>query len=95
MGPTTLLTTPSAVLIGHEDWVHSVRFRPQASKGPSSNEGPPDLLSCSMDRTMVLWRQEVTTGLWLSESSFGDAGARWVANNVYDMYEPYISFFVV
>lgn len=74
VGPVTILVTSTAVLVGHEDWVHCVCFRPRSSNKASCT-GPPDLLTCSMDRTLVLWRPEANTGLWMAETSFGDAGA--------------------
>lgn len=81
VGTATLEASSTAVLVGHEDWVHSVRFRPphtgdhHTKASHSSVCTVPELLSCSMDRTMVLWKPEATSALWMAESSFGDAGA--------------------
>lgn len=107
--------------MGHEDWVHSVCWRPrqqpvaphqqhnghqqetgqeerngqQQQKGqeqrnrqeqqngqkqPEWEQQAPSraeltLLSASQDRSMLLWRCDVASGLWLSEASVGDAGA--------------------
>ncbi|GIL68204.1 hypothetical protein Vafri_21466 [Volvox africanus] len=33
------------------------------------------LLTTSMDRTMIIWRFEADSGLWMNEASLGDAGA--------------------
>ncbi|KXZ43915.1 hypothetical protein GPECTOR_77g12 [Gonium pectorale] len=33
------------------------------------------LLTASMDRTMVIWHYEPSSGLWMNEASLGDAGA--------------------
>lgn len=44
------------LLVGHEDWVHSVMWQP----GVGHQE--PCLLSSSMDRTMMLWRRDADTG---------------------------------
>lgn len=55
--------------------MHCVCFRPGT---PLSGHALPDLLSCSMDRTMVLWRAEPSSGLWMAETSFGDAGGMLV-----------------
>lgn len=41
-----------ALLAGHEDWVHGVRFHASSSKSELT------LLSSSMDRTMMLWRRD-------------------------------------
>jgi elongator complex protein 2 len=79
-----------ALLVGHEDWVHSVCWRPAAgnsggggsgSSGSSNGGGGAPrrgalcLLSASQDRSMLMWRCDVPSGLWLSEASVGDAGA--------------------
>ena len=50
-----------ALLVGHEDWVHSVQW--QGSSGPGLQAQPLCLLSTSMDRTMMLWRPDPATGL--------------------------------
>ena len=62
-----------SVLIGHEDWVHSVAWQPVASEAPQQR---PCLLSASMDRTMMLWRPDAATGLlvcvvWVPQSKAG------------------------
>ena len=46
-----------AMLVGHEDWVHTVAWQPNLEK-----KDRPTLLSASMDRTMALWRQDVASG---------------------------------
>lgn len=50
-----------ALLVGHEDWVHSVQW--QGSSGQGLQAQPLCLLSTSMDRTMMLWRPDPATGL--------------------------------
>lgn len=49
-----------ALLIGHEDWVHSLAWQPNLSPGQR-----PCLLSAAMDRTMMLWRPDKSTGAML------------------------------
>lgn len=49
-----------ALLVGHEDWVHSVQW--QRSLGQGLQVQPLCLLSTSMDRTMMLWRPDPLTG---------------------------------
>ena len=56
-GEVAFTAVLEAVLIGHEDWVHSVAWQPQAAC-----EERPCLLSASMDRTMALWRPDAATG---------------------------------
>ncbi|CAG9464423.1 unnamed protein product [Pedinophyceae sp. YPF-701] len=55
-----------SVLLGHEDWVHSVSWMPRADGAPLT------LLSASMDRTMIMWRREA--GVWMAVTTLGDAG---------------------
>lgn len=63
----------SAVLVGHEDWVHSVAWQPAAAR--RAGHRPPRLLTASMDRSMMLWDIDPATGLWMCTESVGDAGA--------------------
>lgn len=60
-----------ALLIGHEDWVHSVAWKPskQAERNRnndlhnSGSQSSPCLLSASMDRTMSLWVPDKSSGM--------------------------------
>lgn len=61
--------TVESVLIGHEDWAQSVCWKPLA---PGE---APTLLTASMDRSMMFWRRDAASGLWLAEESLGDVGA--------------------
>ena len=56
--------------MGHEDWVFSAAWQPQTGQ-PGGDAAPvvPCLLSASMDRTMMLWRPEASTGDPPSQSS--------------------------
>jgi len=65
-----------ALLVGHEDWVHSVAWAPRGSGGGAAAAGRAGatLLSAAMDRTMVLWTHGAG-GLWANSASVGDAGA--------------------
>ena len=54
-----MTVTMEALLVGHEDWVFSVAWQPDQGAEPAA----PCLLSASMDRTMMLWRPEASTGL--------------------------------
>lgn len=66
-----------SLLIGHEDWVHSVCWR-KGQGGPLkavSSRGDLALLTSSMDRTMVLWTYKEQHNIWMNDVSLGDAGA--------------------
>lgn len=63
------------LLTGHEDWVVSVCWQPTA---PADGEKLPEhadvaLLTSSMDRTMMIWKPEPSSGIWLSIVSVGEA----------------------
>eukprot|EP00850_Spirogloea_muscicola_P014434 SM000103S09526 [mRNA] locus=s103:437592:442532:- [translate_table: standard] len=89
-GPTFLVDGVSwqasleSLLVGHEDWVHSVQWQPSGSaeEEPTEQEPyegdragqPTCLLSASMDRSMLLWRPDPKTGLWICEVSVGEFG---------------------
>eukprot|EP00850_Spirogloea_muscicola_P019700 SM000197S05443 [mRNA] locus=s197:4811:9880:+ [translate_table: standard] len=89
-GPTFLVDGVSwqasleSLLVGHEDWVHSVQWQPSGSAEAESTEQEPQkrnragqptcLLSASMDRSMLLWRPDPKTGLWICEVSVGEFG---------------------
>ena len=58
------------LLTGHNGWVYDCRWCP--------GSGSPTLLTASMDRTLVLWRPDPETGLWLDNTRMGDAGGTHV-----------------
>lgn len=61
------------VLSGHEGWVYSVHWCPVTSQGEDGSELH-SLLSASMDKTVVVWEPDTSTGLWLDKARFGDIG---------------------
>lgn len=79
-----------SLLIGHEDWVYSVEWQPPSTASP---EGiaycqPQSILSASMDKTMMIWKPEKTSGIWmnvvtvgeLSHCALGFYGGHWSPN---------------
>lgn len=65
-----------SLLTGHEDWVYSVEWQPPQS---SSHDGieccqPLSILSASMDKTMMIWQPEKTTGIWMNMVTVGELG---------------------
>ncbi len=58
------------VLAGHEGWVNEVRWHKQ-------NDEPLQILSASMDKTMILWQQpnkESLDDLWVERVRVGEVG---------------------
>lgn len=74
-----------SLLIGHEDWVYSVEWQPPSSKEGVACYQPESILSASMDKTMMIWQPERTTGIWvnvvtvgeLSHCALGFYGGHW------------------
>ena len=81
---TETAVTLEALLVGHEEAVTSLSFRPRAAAAPtnsSSANAPPCLMSSSMDRTILLWMEESSEE---DDALVGDAvvastgGGAWV-----------------
>ncbi|CAH1788294.1 unnamed protein product [Owenia fusiformis] len=62
-----------SVLAGHEGWVYAAHWAP-----PVLQHGVPTqtmcLLSASMDKTMIVWRQDEESGVWLEQVRVGEVG---------------------
>ncbi|CAF2054624.1 BnaCnng34390D [Brassica napus] len=84
-GRFTYQVSVESVLIGHEDWVYSVEWQP-----PVDCHQPLSILSASMDKTMMIWRPEKKTGVWvnvvcvgeLSHCALGFYGGHWSPDGV-------------
>lgn len=79
-----------SLLIGHEDWVYSVEWQPPvAVSAEGAPYQPQSILSASMDKTMMIWQPERTTGIWmnvvtvgeLSHCALGFYGGHWSPNS--------------
>ena len=58
------LLTFEALLLGHEDWVYSVRW--------NILDGSLRLLSTSADSSIALWEPEVSSGVWVPTTRLGE-----------------------
>ena len=63
--------TFEALLIGHEDWIYTARWKPARS-----TEGRPILLSASADNSLSIWHAEAASGLWVCNSRLGEISSR-------------------
>nr|BAE98766.1 hypothetical protein [Arabidopsis thaliana] len=92
-GTFTYQISVESVLIGHEDWVYSVEWQPPVIDfidGRLVNHQPLSILSASMDKTMMIWRPEKKTGVWvnvvcvgeLSHCALGFYGGHWSPNSL-------------
>ncbi|TAQ89824.1 hypothetical protein B7494_g1870 [Chlorociboria aeruginascens] len=55
--------TFEALLLGHEDWIYSTRWRPQGNKL--------QLLSASADNSLAIWESDASTGVWVTVARLG------------------------
>lgn len=87
VGSSSYQVSLESLLIGHEDWVYSVEWHPPLATFGDGIEffQPQSILSASMDKTMMVWQPEKTTGIWmnvvtvgeLSHCALGFYGGRW------------------
>jgi len=64
-----------AMLIGHEDWVCGVYWHPiKVING--KQEQVKCLVSASMDKSMMIWRPDQETGLWINQVRLGEMGGQ-------------------
>lgn len=89
-GSSSFQISLESLLIGHEDWVYSVKWQPPlvASMEGDTCYQPQSILSASMDKTMMIWQPEKTSGVWmnvvtvgeLSHCALGFYGGHWSPN---------------
>ncbi|KAM3073510.1 Elongator subunit elp2 [Clarireedia jacksonii] len=59
--------TFEALLLGHEDWIYSTRWRPSGNKL--------QLLSASADNSLAIWEPDSSTGVWVTIARLGEISA--------------------
>ena len=60
------LVTFSALLPGHDDWVFTANFHPTL---------PDVLLSASADASLIIWRPDALSGIWIPETRLGEVSS--------------------
>ncbi|KAL0961908.1 hypothetical protein UPYG_G00333230 [Umbra pygmaea] len=65
--------TLETVLAGHENSVYGVHWQLPVMKGGERYQSL-NLLSASMDKTMILWAPEETSGVWVEQVRVGEVG---------------------
>jgi elongator complex protein 2 len=68
-----------SLLVGHEDWVYSVCWQPPQADVVGHDDGPSIrqqmcVLSASMDRTMMIWKPDLKSGIWMNVVTVGELG---------------------
>lgn len=71
-GSNSYQVSMESLLIGHEDWVYSVEWQPPSIINGNECYQPQSLLSASMDKTMMIWKPEKTTGIWINVVTVGE-----------------------
>lgn len=71
---STYSVSLESLLIGHEDWVQSVAWNNSETDDKSTSQLL-QLLSTSMDRTMIIWEYDEASRIWMNKESVGDAGS--------------------
>ena len=64
---TRLTVSLEALLTGHDDWVYSVRWAPPGLPANRRETESLTLLSASMDKTMILWKVDPNSGVWMEQ----------------------------
>eukprot|EP00041_Stephanoeca_diplocostata_P005627 m.65244 g.65244 ORF g.65244 m.65244 type:complete len:1053 (+) comp15910_c0_seq8:220-3378(+) len=68
-----------ALLVGHDNWVYSVRWQPPVYQAScQAPYQPPVVLSASMDRTMIMWSPDVSSNVWVDSVRMGEAGGNYI-----------------
>ena len=60
--------TFEALLLGHEDWIYSARWRPKG--------GSLQLLTASADNSLAIWQPDPHSGLWICSTRLGEISAQ-------------------
>lgn len=59
--------TFEALLVGHEDWIYTIKWRPTTASSSTLQ-----LLSASADNSVSLWSPDEESGIWLSTTRLGE-----------------------
>ncbi|XP_076247466.1 elongator complex protein 2 [Calliopsis andreniformis] len=62
--------TLESVLYGHEGWIYGVHWYPLQNNGNKILR----LLSCSLDKSMIIWEPDKVTGIWSEKVRVGEVG---------------------
>ncbi|KAF9432182.1 Elongator subunit elp2 [Entomortierella beljakovae] len=67
-----------ALLLGHDDWVYTVNWQPPMLLDGKYHQ-PMSLLSASTDRSMMIWKPDESTGVWVNDTQVGEVGGNTIA----------------
>ncbi|XP_078039395.1 elongator complex protein 2 [Augochlora pura] len=63
--------TLESILYGHEGWIYGVHWCPQQT---DSKNQTLRLLSCSLDKSMIIWEPDEISGMWSEKVRVGEVG---------------------
>lgn len=66
-----------SILSGHEGWIYGVNWHPAIEIDGIVTQ-PLKLLSCSLDKSMVVWEPNESTGMWMETVRVGEVGGNSV-----------------
>ncbi|KAG0056478.1 Elongator subunit elp2 [Gryganskiella cystojenkinii] len=68
-----------ALLLGHDDWVYTINWQPaRASEKTGRYYQPMALLSASTDKSMMIWKPDEATGVWVNSTQVGEVGGNTI-----------------
>ncbi|RZF41054.1 hypothetical protein LSTR_LSTR002686 [Laodelphax striatellus] len=73
LGKRSLDVTLEAVLSGHEGWVYGIAWHPTSIENGTIKQ-PMELLTASLDKTLIVWAPDKDSGVWLETSRMGEMG---------------------
>lgn len=75
LGNSKFGITLESILSGHENWVYGVHWRPASSDDLETSSTPYALLSCAMDKSMIVWQADAKDGgVWREALRVGEVG---------------------
>ncbi|KAK3108608.1 hypothetical protein FSP39_011810 [Pinctada imbricata] len=69
----TYAVSLESVLSGHENWIYGLQWHPP-QKTNGQTHRPMCILSASMDKTMILWKPDPESGVWVEQVRVGEVG---------------------
>ncbi|KAH7048578.1 WD40-repeat-containing domain protein [Linnemannia elongata] len=66
-----------ALLLGHDDWVYTINWQPATLQNGIYHQ-PMCLLSASTDKSMMIWRPDESTGVWVNNTQVGEVGGNTI-----------------
>lgn len=66
-------TTLESVLHGHEGWIYGIHWYLPKQKNKADSTLA-KLLSCSLDKSMIIWEPDPVTGIWCETVRVGEVG---------------------